>query len=77
MQIVLEHYLDIINHYGESVGLPLARKHIGWYSSGLHGSAEFRSNVNQQKSADKVLELIKNFYEEQIENIDLTLEQTA
>ena len=29
-------------------GVNLARKHIGWYTKGLPGSAEFRNAVNQE-----------------------------
>ena len=29
-------------------GVNIARKHIGWYTKGLPGSAEFRNRVNQQ-----------------------------
>jgi tRNA-dihydrouridine synthase len=34
--------------YGTHTGVNLARKHIGWYTKGLPGSAEFRNMVNQQ-----------------------------
>ena len=34
-------------HYGSEVGARIARKHVGWYSKGLPGSAEFRAAVNQ------------------------------
>ena len=30
------------------IGVNCARKHIGWYTKGLHGSAEFRNAFNQQ-----------------------------
>src|SRR6202163_3409064 len=41
------HYDDMLVHYGSDVGVKIARKHIGWYSKGLPGSAEFRAAVNQ------------------------------
>ena len=34
--------------YGTQTGVNLARKHIGWYTKGLPGSAELRNKVNQQ-----------------------------
>ena len=37
----------MLTHYGVAVGSRIARKHIGWYSKGLPGSAEFRAAVNR------------------------------
>ena len=65
-QIVLNHFKDMIEHYGEAVATPLARKHIGWYSSGLKGSAEFRAQVNVMKNAADIITHIENFYDNQI-----------
>ena len=41
----------------------IARKHLGWYSKGLPGSAEFRAAVNQTARSRKVRELLRAFYE--------------
>jgi len=62
-EIVAGHYDDMLSHYGTDVGMRVARKHIGWYSKGLPGSAEFRATVNQTESVDKVRELLRGFYE--------------
>jgi tRNA-dihydrouridine synthase B len=43
-----EHYVDTLGHYGNEVGVNMMRKHIGWYTKGIHGSAEFRNKVNKQ-----------------------------
>ena len=45
-QIVTAHYDELLSYYGEERGLRTARKHIGWYSKGLPGSAEFRGKFN-------------------------------
>ena len=37
--------------YGTEVGVNCARKHIGWYTKGLHGSAEFRNAFNKEADA--------------------------
>jgi tRNA-dihydrouridine synthase B len=63
LRILLGHYEDMLLHYGEAVGVPIARKHIGWYSRGLPGSAEFRAAVNRTLEAARVKELIRAFYE--------------
>jgi tRNA-dihydrouridine synthase B len=61
--IVLGHYEDMLVHYGRDVGARIARKHVAWYSKGLPGSAEFRTQVNQTVDIDRVRELIGAFYE--------------
>lgn len=61
-KILLRHYKDIIEHYGADAGVRLARKHVGWYSSGLHGSAEFRFRMNKSKDPNEVMDMIDEFY---------------
>lgn len=61
-KIILEHFEEILSHYGESTGVKIARKHIGWYSKGISGSAEFRVAVNQMESAPTMINLINGFY---------------
>ena len=61
-QIVCSHLDDILLHYGETTGIKIARKHVGWYSKGLTGSAEFRVKVNHTESPAAMFNLIDNFY---------------
>jgi tRNA-dihydrouridine synthase B len=61
--IVERHYEDMLSHYGTEVGLRIARKHLGWYSKGLPGSAEFRAAINQAGAPAQVRQLIWQFYE--------------
>lgn len=61
------HYDDMLVHYGSDVGVKIARKHIGWYSKGLPGSAEFRAAVNQTADPTIVHGLIRGFYEPLVE----------
>lgn len=60
--ILLGHLEDILFHYGESTGVKIARKHIGWYSKGLHGSAEFRVTINHAETPNSLRILINDFY---------------
>lgn len=66
-EIVREHFEDMLSHYGIDVGVRISRKHLGWYSKGLEGSAEFRSGVNTLTTPDAVRESLKAFYEPQLE----------
>jgi tRNA-dihydrouridine synthase B len=61
--IVLDHYEDMLIHYGTEVGARIARKHVAWYSKGLPGSAEFRAAVNQTLDIACVRDLVCSFYE--------------
>lgn len=59
---IVEHYEAMLSHYGTVTGVNMARKHIGWYTKGLTGSAEFRNAVNQEPDAKKVLSMLAQFY---------------
>jgi tRNA-dihydrouridine synthase B len=65
--IVRNHYEAMLSHYGSAVGLRIARKHLGWYSKGLPGSAEFRAAVNRTDDVAHVKALLRAFYEPLIE----------
>jgi tRNA-dihydrouridine synthase B len=60
---VVEHYERMLDHYGRNVGVKIARKHLGWYTKGMHGSAEFRNHVNFVDDAAQVLGELERFYE--------------
>ena len=61
-RVITEHYVDTLAHYGNEVGVNMMRKHIGWYTKGLTGSAEFRNKVNQVSDPVKVLDMLAEFY---------------
>jgi len=59
---LLEHYRDMLSHYGSEAGMRVARKHVGWYSKGLAGSGEFRAAINRIANPAAVIEAIRAFY---------------
>ena len=61
--VVLEHYRDMLDLYGEQVGVKIARKHLGWYTKGMYGSAEFRNKVNFIEEPAVVVDEITRFFE--------------
>lgn len=61
--IMVEHYLSMLEHYGEEAGKKIARKHISWYTKGLHDSAAFRQKVNKMTETKEVLDTIETFFE--------------
>ena len=56
------HYEAMLEHYGIETGVNMARKHIGWYTKGLPGSAEFRNKVNQMPDPKQVKAMLAEFY---------------
>ena len=66
--ILLEHYEAMLIHFGEIPGLRLGRKHVAWYSRGLHGSAEFRAAIMRCETVTSVLHLIDGFYDPLIDS---------
>ncbi len=67
LETVLQHYEDVLLHYGRDTGVRMARKHLAWYSKGMLGSAEFRSEIHRQEDPERVRELLRTFYSPQIE----------
>ena len=61
--VLVEHYRAMLDHYGSNTGAKIARKHLGWYTKGMHGSAEFRNRVNFIDDPAVVLNEIDRFYE--------------
>lgn len=69
LDILLGHYEDMLRHYGVEPGMRVARKHIGWYSKGLPGSAEFRAAVNRVHDFATAREMIRAFYLPLVERV--------
>jgi tRNA-dihydrouridine synthase B len=59
---IIDHYRAMLAHYDEQTGVNMARKHLGWYTRGLPGSAEFRNSVNQIPDSATVLDMLERFY---------------
>jgi len=68
-EILLEHYDELLRHYGATAGGRIARKHICWYSKELPGSAAFRSQVNRLDEPKQVSRYISDFFEAAAEGI--------
>ena len=75
--IIIEHYHAMQDHYGEVTGVNMARKHLGWYTKGLHGSADFRNKVNFIDDPKAVLASLTDFYGRAIEHQLATAEAVA
>lgn len=67
LALILEHYQWMLDLYGEDTGVKMARKHLGWYTRGLHGSATFRNMVNFVDDPKVVMDHLQAFYAPAIE----------
>ena len=62
LDTMLTQYDEMLTLYGTHTGVNLARKHVGWYTKGLPGSAELRNTVNQQDDPAVVVRMLREFY---------------
>ena len=60
--IVRTHFEAMLEHYGLETGVRMARKHLGWYSKGLSGAADFRGAVNREPDPTKVRAMLATFF---------------
>lgn len=69
--IVLRHYEDMLEHYGQETGARHARKHLGWYvadaSSCENTSRHWRSKLCREENPATVKRHIGIFYDEQMQ----------
>lgn len=45
-ELIQRHLQALVEYYGATAAVGIARKHLGWYSGGYPGSAEFRHQLN-------------------------------
>lgn len=57
-EMMLRHLDMTVGEKGEYIGIREMRKHIGWYTSGLEGSAKLRVRINKAETASEMRALI-------------------
>src|SRR5690606_15120469 len=62
--VLIEHLHDLYAFYGTDTGVKVARKHISWYTKGLHGSAAFRRAMNQLTTCAEQFAAVDRFLAE-------------
>jgi tRNA-dihydrouridine synthase B len=60
--VLLEHYDDMLAHYDFKTGVHMFRKHLGWYTHGLAGSAAFRNKANFMEDPRQVKAALAEFF---------------
>ena len=57
-----EHLLALHEFYGETGGLRISRKHIGWYINPLSGGKDFTRQFNTLETTEQQRKLLKDFF---------------
>jgi tRNA-dihydrouridine synthase B len=60
--ILLEHVAALHAFYGESAGVRIARKHLGWYAKDRPENASFRAVVNCAETAAQQIALTDDYF---------------
>ena len=61
--LILEHLDDHYRFYGDEAGVRSARKHLGWYTRDLHGSAQARSEFNWAETTQSQTAAVLRFFD--------------
>lgn len=56
--MMLRHARLQLEYKGEFLGIREMRKHVAWYTKGLHGSARLREKINQTESLEELENLL-------------------
>ena len=65
-QLIVSHYEDMIDHYGERKGIGMARKHLSWYCTGLPNAAALRQELNLLRTPAEVKDRLADFLQKPI-----------
>lgn len=61
--VLLSHLQELYAFYGEYSGCRIARKHIAWYTRGLHASNEFRQRMYQVESTAEQAQVVGEYFD--------------
>ncbi|MBQ4526895.1 MAG: tRNA dihydrouridine synthase DusB [Clostridia bacterium] len=61
LSVMKEHISLLINLKGERTGVKEARKHVAWYTKGMHGGASVRNEVCKTESYDELMNIIDEY----------------
>lgn len=61
-EVLLRHLDDLYRFYGEYSGCRIARKHIAWYTNGLHDSNAFRQQMYAQESTAGQVRVVDAYF---------------
>lgn len=71
LNILLQHLKDMVDYYGEMMGVSISRKHICWYSKNFRDAKRFRELYTKIYDYATAVEAIRNFFSTQGYGVDL------
>jgi tRNA-dihydrouridine synthase B len=64
IDLISEHYEEMLNFYGTILGNRVSRKHLGWYMDDIGTSRELRRAIQTEKRPETVLSLIARLHDD-------------
>ena len=61
-ETVKEHAALQLKYKGEYIGVREMRKHLGWYSAGIPGSAGMRGRINEMQTMEDILNIAQELF---------------
>ena len=61
-QLIIDHVRTLHEFYGETTGLRVARKHVGWYFDTNNLNGGFRSVFNKIQTAQTQLDALASYF---------------
>ena len=66
LDVILEHYQDVLSYYGIPAGLKIGRKHLGWYLDNIGGCDDLKSMLFVQQDHNQVTKMLTELFEEKV-----------
>lgn len=60
--LIIEQCRMLRSFYGDAIGVCVARKHIGWYVTGLRDNARVRNMINQENDPVQVEHMVLDYF---------------
>lgn len=60
---LMQHYDDILAHYGIHQGLQIARKHVAWYCADFPDYSVWKPRINTADTVNEAKKLIRDFFD--------------
>lgn len=58
LQILLNHYQEVIDYKGVEIAIKEMRKHVGWYIKGIENASKIREKINAEENFQNVKKIL-------------------
>ncbi|WP_319558567.1 tRNA dihydrouridine synthase DusB [Thiomicrorhabdus sp.] len=67
-ETIRRHLLGLYELYGDTHGVRIARKHLGWYSQSMPGGTDLRKQFNRLTECHQQLQLVEDYFNRNIKS---------